>query len=63
IFDLVNLKDYKKYISNLFTEYNWIEKIIIMNNKNINGDKEEIYMVVYKKVINKPLDFNVKEKN
>ena len=45
------------------TEYNWIEKIIIMNNKNINGDKEEIYVAVYKKVINKPLDFNVKEKN
>lgn len=35
IFDLENLKDYKKYILKLFLEYYWIEKIIIMNNKNI----------------------------
>lgn len=28
----------------------------------MNGNKEEIYMDVYKKVVNKPLDLNGKEK-
>lgn len=29
----------------------------------LNGDKEEIYMDVYKKVVNKPLDLNGKDKH